>query len=66
MKKEKRVEAMQRVTAARMQIDARKNPKSNDIESNIDSKVYSVGGVEKSDEILSWQLLHRPNAPVTE
>lgn len=55
--REKRVEAMQRLTAARMQTEAQ------GLRQVETSRVTASGGIEKQDEILSWQLLHRPNAP---
>lgn len=60
LEREKRVEAMQRVTAARMQVEAQaatQNDESKPLQ------ITSTGGIERQDEILSWQLLHRPNAP---
>ena len=64
--REKRVKALQRLTAARMKAEAQGSSSSLISTNQKANKVSTMGGIGKQDEILSWQLLHRPNAPASE
>lgn len=61
----RRVDAMQKLTAAKMQAQAlaHDQQQQQQQQGNVFQQQNNLGagGIEKTDEILSWQLLHRPS-----